>query len=107
MIPDLLGMFWREINFETVFAGVAGARNHAMHSINVTKSEMIVADGLELNWREALEQMLSQRALNGQQGIAVAIIFHLRPYDCWCECGKIVYLISRVHYQEIVAIEIR
>src|SRR5580700_7298420 len=104
MIPDLLGMLRREINFEAVFAGVAGARDHAVHAVHVAEGEMIVANRGEGNFGEALQQMLSQRALNRQQGIAIAVIFDLGTVMIvGAYMREIAVLISGIHDEKIVA----
>src|SRR5580698_7693430 len=105
MIPHLFGILRREINFEAVFAGVAGARDHAMHAIHVAERKMIVTNRGERNFGEALQQMLSQRALNREQGIAIAVILHLGAVMIvGPNVGEVALLISGIHDEEIMAL---
>ena len=75
VLPQLFGMIGSEINLEAILAGVAGACNEAIHAADFAKSEMIVADGLERNGGEALQDLLGARAFGSPVANSAAGVF--------------------------------
>ena len=71
-------MFRREINFEAVFAGVAGARDQAINAAHFAEREMVIADRIERRRRELLQNFRGARTLNRELRIARAGVFDLR-----------------------------
>jgi len=70
-----LGLAGRQRDFKAVLAGVARARDQAINAADFAKSEMIVADGLERNGGEVLQDLLGARALDRELRIARTGVF--------------------------------
>ena len=78
IVPEFFRMFRSEIDFKSIFAGVAGARDQAINAAHLAEGEMIVADVVERRWRELLQDFGRARALNRELRIARAGVFNRR-----------------------------
>ena len=98
-------MFRGEIDFEAVFAGVAGARDEAINATDLAKRKMIVADGVELRWRELLQDFSGARALNRELRVARSGVFNRRvELIVGDDVLIVVVLISGVDAEQIVRV---
>src|SRR5579864_8819322 len=98
-------MFRREIDFEAIFAGVAGARDQAINAANLAKGEMIVADRFKWNRSELLQDFLCARTLDRELRITRAGIFDRRvELVVGDDMVEISVLIAGVNAQQIIGI---
>src|SRR6266436_4254927 len=96
-------MFWSEVNLEAVFSSVSGARDEALDAVNGAGNKVIILDGLERHFREALQDSQRLRALNGKLRIALTGIFDsCASAIVRANVLEILILITRIHTKEIV-----
>src|ERR1700683_2541865 len=98
-------MFRSEIDFEAVFAGVAGARDQAINAADFAKSKMVVADRIERTWRKLLQNFRCVWALNRELRIARAGVFHFRvELVVRDDMLKIVVLVPGIDAEQIMRV---
>src|SRR5467141_830069 len=92
-------MFWSEVNLVCRLLLEKKKKDEALDAVNGAGNKVIILDGLERHFREALQDSQRLRALNGKLRIALTGIF-----DSCASANvlEILILITRIHAKEIV-----
>ena len=69
-VPHALGGAWRREHFEAVLPGVARPRDRHAHAGNFAGREPVVLDARDIDARQRLQHLASDRALQGDQRVA-------------------------------------
>ncbi|OPZ77851.1 MAG: hypothetical protein BWY77_01620 [bacterium ADurb.Bin431] len=72
--PDLHSRFIGHHQLIPEFAGVAGARNHHRDAGSLGLIQPVIVDFVQIQCRELLQGLLGHRPLQGEQGVAVALV---------------------------------
>ncbi len=78
VVPNALGMFRREIDFEAIFAGVSGASDAGGDAGDQAVDEVVVTNGGEIGGGQLLQSCQRVRALDGELGVTIASQFDRR-----------------------------
>src|SRR5467141_3047907 len=96
-------MFWSEVNLVCRLLLEKKKKDEALDAVNGAGNKVIILDGLERHFREALQDSQRLRALNGKLRIALTGIFDsCASAIVRANVLEILILITRIHAKEIV-----
>ena len=75
-VPDALGLLGRDVDFETVLAGVAGARDAGGRAGDFAVGEVVILDRREIGAGQLLQSRWRLGPLNRQLRVTIACKLH-------------------------------
>lgn len=94
-VPELLSAIGWSVNFETIFTGVAGARNDCVNSINATTSEVVILDFGEWQVSQLLQDRLCVRPLQRELAVISADVLQLDRFAGVMRCDPLPVFFGR------------